>query len=111
MERKNPLFRYIVFPLAVGAAELAADGLLPSSKGVTSPFEEISEGFISAEAGVIMGIFLYRAICRKKGIEINNQSETGYAILGGVVGLLAMTSAGLVLHQMLGVSDIRWFPR
>lgn len=111
MRRGERLFRYGIYPLAVGLAELVADGFLPSSAGVTNPIEEITEGFLVAEAGVVAGVMLYRAICRRRGRVVNTQEETGYAILGGVIGLIGMTATGLVLHQVLGVSDISWWPR
>lgn len=59
MALREHLIRHVYIPLAFGFTELAVDSALPSSQGVTNPAEEIAEGFLSAQAGVVLGIACY----------------------------------------------------
>ena len=111
MALQEHLIRHVYIPLSFGLAELAVELNLPSSQNVTNPAEEIAKGFLSAQAGVILGIALYRAVCKRKGKPVDSRDETGYAMLGAMVGLIGMTATGVFLHRLWGVTDVSWWPK
>jgi len=69
--------------------------------------EEFVEGGLPMSAGIILGEIAYR-ILLAKGMKPDNGGRIQMWVLGGTLGYMGMYFAGDILHQILGVPDIKW---
>jgi hypothetical protein len=73
--------------------------------------EEVLEGGLSTLGGAIAAKILYHILVSQGKIEYSRDQEQTYMLYGAIAGYISMAIIlGPLIHELSGVSDVKWGP-